>query len=155
MSNNKRETINIERFFMLGFERFILNVKNLKMTNQVSSLFWSFCGSLFIWRTHTKYTWTLFEHNLCLISICALSRYQNTINLSQTLQVTWSNSEFVKKTIFVVKSDKNANVRLIQMMFMNLSCLSGWIFSCDSSSISRVACHSLLPFCYVCQQRVL
>ena len=28
-------------------------------------------------------------------------------------------------------------------------------FSCDSSSISRVACNSLLPpFCYVCPQRV-
>ena len=67
------------------------------MTNQVWSLFWSFCGSLFIWGTHTKYTWPLFEHNLCLISICTLSRYQNPINLSQTLQVTWSNSEFVKK----------------------------------------------------------
>ena len=29
------------------------------------------------------------------------------------------------------------------------------IFSCDSSSISRVACNFLLlPFCYVCPQRV-
>ena len=28
------------------------------------------------------------------------------------------------------------------------------VFSCNSSSISRVACNCLLPFCYVCRQRV-
>ena len=29
------------------------------------------------------------------------------------------------------------------------------LFSCDRSSISRVACHFLPPFCYVCTQRDL
>ena len=56
MSNNKRETINIERFFMLVFERFILNVK--KSLNDKSGV--KFVLKLLWFAVHLRNTYEIY-----------------------------------------------------------------------------------------------